>query len=86
MVEMEGRAGGALSIVNSGTTHTVTVTSGNTEDDAGTVPHSSETYFTYGSYQPYITIAGNGTTILNVYYTRNSYTLTFNLNRTDTKN
>ena len=39
------------------------------------------TYFTYSHYDTGVTIAGDGSTVINIYYTRNSYTATFNLNK-----
>ena len=38
-------------------------------------------YFTYDHYDMGVAIAGDGSTVINIYYTRNSYTVEFNLNR-----
>lgn len=43
----------------------------------------SITYFTFSQYDEGKTIAGDGSTVINIYYTRNSYTIRFYLNRTN---
>lgn len=43
------------------------------------------TYFTYSHYDTGQTIAGDGSTVINIYYTRNSYKVAFNLNRNNAK-
>ena len=68
---------------------TVTVTGGNERPFAGgtiTVPSSRirndrYTYFSYKEHDTGVIANGDGTSVVNVYYSRNSYTVQFNLNR-----
>ncbi|MGI6634610.1 MAG: DUF7507 domain-containing protein [Christensenellales bacterium] len=68
---------------------TVIVTGGNERPFAGgtiTVPSSRirndrYTYFSYKEHDTGVIANGDGTSVVNVYYSRNSYTVKFNLNR-----
>lgn len=59
------------------------VISGNAFNDNNATALPTQTYFTYDHYDENVAINGDGSTFINVYYSRNSYTVTFNLNDGD---
>ncbi|MGI6235876.1 MAG: Cna B-type domain-containing protein, partial [Christensenellales bacterium] len=56
-----------------------------TEITLATTDEIQINHFTYSHYDTGQLIAGDGSTVVNVYYTRNSYTVEFNLNRNNAR-